>query len=142
MTDTTQNIDRNTPAATDTAAQTAITTAVPATAAVNFTPLPQLTTPPAPAPAAYDSLHAQVMSDPVAVTETAPPLAAAGSIPAQVQADLAAVNSVPASSMEQAGSLVANDPLLDKVGKLLSFIGHDVSEFKEIVALAQKLIAK
>lgn len=143
MTDSTQNIDTTTPAATDTAAQTAITTTVPATAAVDFTPLAsQLTPPPATAPAAYDSLHNQVMSDPVAVTETAPALAAAGSIPAQVQADLAAVNSVPASSMEQAGSLVANDPLLDKVGKLLSFIGHDVSEFKEVVALAQKLIAK
>ncbi|WP_158783016.1 hypothetical protein [Pantoea sp. BAV 3049] len=136
MTDITQNTDAATATAPQAAPET--TTIAPATAAVDTTVTqPQLASGPAPATAAYDSLHAQVMSDPVAVNSITPIAAVTDSRLTQAQADLAA-----ASSTGQAGSLIANDPLLDKVGKLLNFIGHDVGEFREIVALARKLVAK
>lgn len=135
MTDITQNTDAATATAPQAATET--TTIAPATAAVDTTVTqPQLASGPVAATAAYDSLHAQVMSDPVAVNSITPIAAVTDSRLTLAQADPVA------SSTGQAGSLIANDPLLDKVGKLLNFIGHDVGEFREIVALAQKLVAK
>lgn len=39
-------------------------------------------------------------------------------------------------------TVITNDAVLEKVGELLSSVGHNVDEFAEIVALAKKLVAK
>lgn len=39
-------------------------------------------------------------------------------------------------------TVITNDVVLEKVGELLSSVGHNIDEYAEIVALAKKLATK
>lgn len=39
-------------------------------------------------------------------------------------------------------TVITNDVVLEKVGELLSSVGHNIDEYAEIVALAKKLVTK